>query len=112
MREIVISRLFGHGMLPMRPEMLEVADTVLAYAYCKGETVPWSQVSREVYDDSMAGQIIPDMSLQYARTVTGEFILVLTEKNSTLLWSFIFLRRARLKAVTQIIELRSSHDNR
>ena len=98
MREIVISRLFGHGMLPMRPEMLEVADTVLAYAYCKGETVPWSQVSREVYDDSMAGQIIPDMSLQYARTVTGEFILVLTEKNSTLLWSFIFLRSSEIES--------------
>ena len=78
--------------------MLEVADTALAYASCEGITVPCSQVSREVYDDSMAGQIISGMSLRYARTVIGEFILVLTEKNSTLLWSFIFLRSSEIES--------------
>jgi hypothetical protein len=56
LREIVISRLFGHGMLPMRPEMLEVAETSIADAWCEDETVPWTQVSREIYDASMAGR--------------------------------------------------------
>lgn len=56
LREIVIARLFGHGMLPMRPEMLKVADTSLAESWCEDGEVPWTEISREVYVESTAGR--------------------------------------------------------
>lgn len=57
LREIVISRVFGHGMLPMRPQMLEVEDKSLADAWCQSEEgIPWAEVSREEYFESLAGR--------------------------------------------------------
>ena len=57
LREIVISRLFGHGMMPMRPEMLEVSDSSVADAWCLGDdSGPWAEVSPEVYQESLAGR--------------------------------------------------------
>lgn len=56
-REIVISRVFGHGMLPMRPKMLEVMDGSLADAWSESEEgVSWTEVSHEEYLESLAGR--------------------------------------------------------
>lgn len=57
LREIVISRVFGHGMLPMRPQMLEVEDKSLADAWCQSEEgISWAEVSQEEYLESLAGR--------------------------------------------------------
>ncbi len=49
LREIVISRLLGHGMLPKRPEMLVAAPLPSADAWCKDKEVPWVEVDKETY---------------------------------------------------------------
>ena len=46
-REILIPRLFGHGMLPKRPEMFAAFPTVDAENWCADRDVEW----REVTDD-------------------------------------------------------------
>ena len=43
-REILISRLFGHGMLPKRPEMFEASPTVDTENWCANRDVEWRQV--------------------------------------------------------------------
>jgi hypothetical protein len=48
-REIVISRLFGHGTLPMRPEMLQPPETVHLDAWCSNQPVPMRQVGMEEF---------------------------------------------------------------
>ena len=47
LREIVISRLLGHGTLPKRPEMLVAAPNTAADAWCEDELVPWREVDYE-----------------------------------------------------------------
>lgn len=49
LREIVISRLLGHGMLPKRPEMLEAAPLPSAQDWCEDKEVPWVEVDEETY---------------------------------------------------------------
>lgn len=46
-REIVISRLLGHGTLPMRPEMLTHVPTSDADRWCEDKTVKMKQVTRQ-----------------------------------------------------------------
>ena len=43
-REILISRLFGHGMLPKRPEMFEAFPTVDTENWCADRDVEWHEV--------------------------------------------------------------------
>ena len=49
LREIVISRLLGHGMLPKRPEMLEAAPLLSAQDWCEDKEVPWVEADEETY---------------------------------------------------------------
>lgn len=46
-REIVISRLLGHGMLPTRSILFQVFATPEANAWCEGQEIPWREVSRD-----------------------------------------------------------------
>lgn len=48
-REIVISRLLGHGTLPKRPEMLEAAPLPSAARWEQGQEVKMRQVSFDEY---------------------------------------------------------------
>jgi hypothetical protein len=43
-REIVISRLLGHGTLPYRPEMLAAIPLPAAHDWCEGKDVPLRQL--------------------------------------------------------------------
>lgn len=56
LREIVISRLLGHGMLPKRPEMLVAAPLPSADAWCEDKEVPWIEVDEETYWKSPEGR--------------------------------------------------------
>lgn len=55
-REIVVSRLLGHGMLPKRPEMLEAAPLPSADAWCEDREVPWVEVDEATYLKSPEGR--------------------------------------------------------
>lgn len=48
-REIVISRLLGHGTLPKRPEMLEAAPLSSAEDWCEDHEVPMRPATVEEY---------------------------------------------------------------
>lgn len=56
LREIAISRLLGHGMLPKRPEMLEAAPLPSADDWCEDKEVPWVEVDEETYWRSPEGR--------------------------------------------------------
>lgn len=56
-REIVVSRLLGHGMLPKRPEMLEAAPLPSADAWCEDREVPWVEVDEATYLKFPEGRI-------------------------------------------------------
>lgn len=56
-REIVISRLLGHGMLPIRPEMMKVEPTDDLERWLADEEVEWHQVSRDEYLKHPVGEI-------------------------------------------------------
>ncbi len=43
-REIVISRLLGHGTLPMRPKMLEFTPTPITENWNEDKEVPWREI--------------------------------------------------------------------
>ena len=60
LREIVISRLLGHGTLPKRPEMLAAAPNPAAEAWCQDEQVPW----REVGYDHFSAALIREQRTQ------------------------------------------------
>ncbi len=49
LREIAISRLLGHGMLPKRPEMLEAVPLPSAQDWCDDKEVPWVEVDAMTY---------------------------------------------------------------
>jgi hypothetical protein len=55
-REIVISRLLGHGTLPKRPEMIEAVPLPSAEDWCSGKEIPMRQVSREEYWNAAEGE--------------------------------------------------------
>jgi hypothetical protein len=46
-REIVISRLLGHGTLPLRPEMLQAMPLPAAQDWCDDKEVPMRQLGPE-----------------------------------------------------------------
>lgn len=56
-REIVISRLLGHGTLPKRLEMLDAHPLASAEAWEAGHDVPMQQVSEEEYRKHDDGQV-------------------------------------------------------
>lgn len=56
-REIVISRLLGHGTLPMRPEMLKAEPLPAIEDWCEDRDVPMRQVSEDEYFRSRHGEI-------------------------------------------------------
>lgn len=55
-REIVISRLLGHGTLPARP-LLTRAEPTAADAWCEDQNVPWREVSAEEYRRRREGEV-------------------------------------------------------
>ena len=55
-REIVISRLLGHGTLPARP-LLTRAEPTAADAWCEDQDVPWREVSAEEYRRRREGEV-------------------------------------------------------
>jgi hypothetical protein len=56
-REIVISRMLGHGMLPKRPEMLDAVPLPSAEDWCNGREVPFREATKDVYLQSTGGEI-------------------------------------------------------
>lgn len=56
-REIVISRLLGHGTLPKRPEMLVAHPLASAQAWEAGEAVPLRQVEESEYQRHGDGEL-------------------------------------------------------
>ena len=48
-REIVISRLLGHGTLPYRPEMLHVSPLPAAQHWCEDQEVDMRQVEKDEF---------------------------------------------------------------
>lgn len=56
LREIVIARVFGHGMLPMRPEMLAVQETEAAMQWVEGRDVPWKEVGASDFLEACGGR--------------------------------------------------------
>lgn len=56
LREIVISRLLGHGALPMRPEMLNAVPTPAADDWCEDKPIPWREVSYAEYRQHPEGR--------------------------------------------------------
>jgi len=56
-REIVISRLLGHGTLPKRPEMIDAVPCPSAEEWCDGKKVDMRQVSLDEYLKAPEGQV-------------------------------------------------------
>lgn len=56
-REIVISRLLGQGMLSTRPEMFQVPATPASGAWCEGKEVPWREVSKDEYRKRFVSEV-------------------------------------------------------
>jgi len=56
-REIIISRLLGHGTLPRRPESLKVIETDAALAWGEDANVPWRETTQDEYQAAHAGRI-------------------------------------------------------
>ena len=52
-REIVISRLLGHGMVPLRPEMFKAIATPEADLWCTTEDFVWREVNEEEYQEAI-----------------------------------------------------------
>lgn len=55
-REIVISRLLGHGALPKRPQMLEAAPLPSVEDWCEDREVPMRQATVEEFCDHPEGE--------------------------------------------------------
>lgn len=54
-REIVISRILGHGMLPKRPEMVAVPSSAVE-AWIDDRPEAWKQVSKEAFTQYKIGE--------------------------------------------------------
>lgn len=66
-REIVISRLLGHGMLPSRPDMLTAAPLASADEWCEGKDVPMRQVSAKEFWEYGEGEVRTEQVEEEAR---------------------------------------------
>jgi len=55
-REIIIARLFGHGTLPMRPEMLEAEPLPAIEAWCEDKEIELRLATYEEYLDYPLGE--------------------------------------------------------
>jgi hypothetical protein len=55
-REILISRLFGHGTLPRRPNSFSIPDHTAAERWAGDEAVIWRKVTQEEYRESYVGR--------------------------------------------------------
>lgn len=55
-REIIISRLLGHGTLPARP-ILTRAEPTAADAWCEDGEFPWREVSEDEYRHTREGEV-------------------------------------------------------
>ena len=60
LREIVISRLLGHGTLPLRPAMLQAEPTPAAETWENGGDSPWREVTRDEFQQAREGRIESD----------------------------------------------------
>ncbi len=56
-REIVISRLLGHGALPARPFLTRIEPTPVAEAWCLDQDIPWREVSEAEYRHYRQGEV-------------------------------------------------------
>jgi hypothetical protein len=56
LREIVVSRLLGHGTLPKRPEMFTVIPNPAAEDWCNDSEVPWRQVDYKRFCDAQISE--------------------------------------------------------
>lgn len=56
-REIVISRLLGQGMLPSRPETFQVSATPAADAWCEGKEVNWRKVKKAEHIKRLVSEV-------------------------------------------------------
>jgi hypothetical protein len=52
-REIIISRLLGHGMVPLRPEMFKAIATPEADQWCTSEEFAWREVAEQDYKNAI-----------------------------------------------------------
>ena len=52
-REIIISRLLGHGMVPLRPEMFKAISTPDADLWCSTEDFNWREVHQKEYQEAI-----------------------------------------------------------
>ena len=57
LREIVISRLLGHGTLPLRPAMLNAEPTPAAGDWENDRDIPWREVTRDEFQHAREGEI-------------------------------------------------------
>lgn len=58
-REIIISRLLGYGMVPMRPEMLNAAPVPKLEEWCESDQEPefdMKEVNQQEYEKSLLGE--------------------------------------------------------
>lgn len=55
-REIIISRLLGHGTLPKRPEMMSASPLTSAEDWAEDREVPLRQVDEKEYQRLMVGE--------------------------------------------------------
>ncbi len=56
LREVVISRLLGHGTLPYRPEMLTASPLPAAQDWCDGQQVAMREVSEQDFRQHDEGE--------------------------------------------------------
>lgn len=56
-REIIVSRLLGHGTLPRRPESFKVIETNASMAWEADADVPWRETTQAAYLMAHAGRI-------------------------------------------------------
>ncbi len=52
-REIIISRLLGHGMVPLRPEMFKAISTPDADLWCSTDNFTWREVDEDEYRNAI-----------------------------------------------------------
>jgi hypothetical protein len=56
-REILISRMLGHGMLPQRPAMFNIFPTQASDDWSENRDFPWREVSQDEFSDNNVGEV-------------------------------------------------------
>lgn len=56
-REILISRMLGHGMLPQRPTMFNIFPTQASDDWSENRDIPWREVSQDEFYDDNVGEV-------------------------------------------------------